>query len=134
MLEDPFGEEEKHERWKIRSVVLKVLVILLGLALAAAYHYSQAAPRAMNGQECSNFSDIALVARALAEEKVPAKTAEKAMRRVYDVSSERGETIFLRIIKTAYEADASALDFSMLLLRTCVQNGGNMDGVLGVDS
>lgn len=93
-----------------------------------------AAPRAASPEECENFGDMALVARALAEEKVSFQTATSAMRRIYTISEGRGELIFQAIITAAYAADATAQDFAVLLQKTCHANRGNMDGVLGTDS
>lgn len=127
---------EREERAHLRPLVGAVLAIVAGLVLAGLFYASKAgaAPRAASAQECANFSDIALVARALAEEKVPADTARAAMRRIYDVNDGRGEKIFLAIVKAAYAAELEASAFANLLGETCQAARGNMDAILGDDA
>lgn len=105
------------------------IAILLVLAWAAV---ALAAPRAQNAQECTIAADMAVVARALAEENVESRKAEMIMRRIYEVSpSTRGEELMQAILEAAYRERESAGKFATRLFSLCMVSGGNMDWVLG---
>lgn len=58
---------------------------------------------AQSAAECSIAADMAVVARALAEEGIEPEKAETIMRRIYDVAaSRRGEELMQAILETAY--------------------------------
>ena len=91
-----------------------------------------AAPRAENEQECTVAADMAVVARALAEEKLEAPKAELIMRRIYNLSPSRGEELLQTIIEAAYRKVEPAGEFASKLYAACMVTGGNMDAILGV--
>jgi len=108
-------------------------VAMLALLTAAWTALALAAPRAENAQECTIAADMAVVARALAEERVEQSAAEQIMRRIYNVSpSPRGQELMRTILDTAYHEQQSASAFANKLYLACMVSGGNMDEVLGV--
>lgn len=118
--------------WFVRVVVL----VLLALALAMIFApQALPAPKAENAMECAMAGDMAVTARAMAEEKIEREVALRVMDRIYDAGSERGVALMRAIVNTAYALkDTSAENFAGELTRHCVRSGGDMDGVLGTDS
>ena len=107
-------------------------VLLIGAAASAL-----AAPQAESAAECGIAADMAVVARSLAEEKVPRPQAGAIMARIYDVSdSARGKELMRDILEAAYREDtasggASSQAFAEDLFGACMKSGGNMDTILG---
>ena len=90
-----------------------VMATLFALAWASAV---MGAPRAQSAAECSIAADMAVVARALAEEAIAPEKAETIMRRIYDVAaSTRGEELMQAILETAYKERESAGRFAVRL-------------------
>ncbi len=115
------------------TVAVKWLGISIALVLLLAWgSVAFAAPRAENEQECTVAADMAIVARALAEEKLAAPKAKLIMRRIYDISPQRGEELLQTILEAAYRQRGPANEFASKLFTACMVTGGNMDGVLGV--
>jgi hypothetical protein len=115
------------------SLAVKWLGISIALLLLLAWGSAAfAAPRAENEQECTVAADMAVVARALAEEKLEAPKAKLIMRRIYDVSPQRGEELLQTILEAAYREREPAGEFATKLFTACMVSGGNMDTVLGV--
>jgi hypothetical protein len=76
---------------------------------------------------------MAVVARALAEERLERPKAELIMRRIYDVSpTARGQEMLKTILQAAYQQREPAGKFASKLFTVCMSTGGNMDEVLGV--
>lgn len=125
-MDDDLGslESKNAGRW-LGAIALMLAVAWSAIALAA--------PRAENAQECTIAADMAVVARALAEERVAQPAAEQIMRRIYNVSpSPRGQELMRNILDTAYREQQSASAFANKLYLACMVTGGNMDEVLGV--
>lgn len=116
------------------AAAAKWLAITIAILLVLAWTSAVlAAPRAQNEQECTVAADMAVVARALAEEGVEPPKADSIMRRIYDVSpATRGEALLQTILEAAYRERESAGTFASKLYAACMVTGGNMDGVLGV--
>ena len=126
-MDDDLGSLESANAGKWLGIAILVLLTAAWSAVALA------APRAENAQECTIAADMAVVARALAEERVEQPTAEQIMRRIYNVSpSPRGQELMRNILDTAYREQQSASSFANKLYLTCMGTGGNMDEVLGV--
>ena len=106
-----------------------LLALLLGGFTATAL----AAPKAESAMECGIAADMAVVARALAEEQVQRPHAGAIMARIYDVSeSARGKELMKEIIDAAYGSEnSSSQKFAEQLFAACIKTGGNMDTVLG---
>jgi lipopolysaccharide export LptBFGC system permease protein LptF len=109
-------------------------IALVGVACATG---AVAAPRAESALECGIAADMAIVAHSLAREQVQRAKADAIMARIYDVGqSERGQAIMKDILDAAYVPTAAAggtssQKFAEDLYATCMQSGGDMDGVLG---
>ncbi len=90
------------------------------------------APRAQSELECGVAADMAVVARSLAEEDVQRPKADAIMRRIYAVSTSRGQELMNSVVGAAYGAKLdSGQVFAERLLATCLENGGDMDDMLG---
>jgi hypothetical protein len=112
--------------------MIRALLLMLYCSVAIA------APRAGTPQECSIYSDVAIVARALAIEHIKREQRARLYGMIYEAvliitPSERlpevSETIGA-IDKAAAAAHESALDFSRRLLAVCNRTRGDMDSVL----
>lgn len=126
-MDDDLGELEYVNTAKWLGVAIAVLLVIAWSSVAFA------APRAENAQECTIAADMAVVARALAEERVEQPAAEQIMRRIYNVSpSVRGQELMRTILDTAYREQQSASAFANKLYLACMVTGGNMDQVLGL--
>ena len=128
-MDDDLGDLEQDF-----AVAAKWLGIAILLLLALAWGSAAfGAPRATNERECTIAADMAVVARALAEEKLEPPKAELIMRRIYDVSpSAKGQQLLQTILSAAYRQREPAGKFASKLFTVCMQTGGNMDEVLGV--
>jgi hypothetical protein len=128
LMDDDLGsfESETTAKWLAIAIVVLLAAAWTSVALAA--------PRAENAQECTIAADMAVVARALAEERVEQPTAALIMKRIYNVSpSPRGQELMSTILDTAYrEKQSSASAFANKLYLACIVTGGNMDEVLGL--
>jgi len=126
-MDDDLGELEYANTAKRLGVAIAVLLVIAWSTAAFA------APRAENAQECTIAADMAVVARALAEERVEQPAAEQIMQRIYNVSpSARGQELMRTILDTAYRERQSASAFANKLYLACMVTGGNMDEVLGL--
>ena len=106
---------------------LAIVLALGGASMALG------APRAQSELECGVAADMAVVARSLAEEEeVQRPKADAIMRRIYAVSTSRGQDLMNSVVGAAYGAKLdSGQVFAERLLATCLENGGDMDDVLG---
>lgn len=112
---------------------MKPICAALLVALMATPPLAVAAPKAKSSYECALAADMALVARALAEDKIDRDKASSIMARIYTAESERGRDLVKAIIGAAFHPSApSAAQFSELLGQTCMRANGDMDSVLGV--
>ena len=127
-MDDDLGDLEHDFTHAAKWLGIAIAFLLLLAWGSAAF----AAPRAENEQECTVAADMAVVARALAEEKLAAAKAKLIMRRIYEVSPQRGEELLQTILEAAYRERESASAFASKLFTACMVSGGNMDGVLGV--
>lgn len=110
---------------------MKSLLAVLAGALAVGSAY--ASPKAESAAECGIAADMAVVARALAQERIERPQAGAIMARIYDVSeSTRGRELMRDILDAAYRKDnRNSQKFAEELFAACMKSGGNMDTVLG---
>ena len=129
-MEDDLGDLEQDFASAAKWLGVAI-VLLLALAWGSV---AIGAPRAENERECTVAADMAVVARALAEERLEQPKAELIMRRIYDVSpSARGQQMLKTILSAAYrQGELPAGKFASKLFLACMSTGGNMDEVLGV--
>ena len=128
-MEDNFGDLEQDFASAAKWFGVAILLLFVIAWGSTAF----AAPRAENERECTIAADMAVVARALAEERLERPKAELIMRRIYDVSpTARGQEMLKTILQAAYQHREPAGKFASKLFSVCMQTGGNMDEVLGV--
>lgn len=131
MTHDPFAPlAHLVEQPKIQPPFFLVRLLVLTLALALAAGIAYGGPKAESAEECAGIADMAITARAAAEEAVPQKSLHKMIVRMYPAE------MVLKwsdaIVKAAYADRRPASEFSSGLLRACVQNRGVVEGFLGV--
>ena len=99
-MDDDLGDLEQDFASAAKWLGIAIL-LLLALAWGSA---AFAAPRAANERECTIAADMAVVARALAEERLERTKAELIMRRIYDVTpSVKGQELLKTILQAAYQ-------------------------------
>ena len=111
---------------------MKLQLVVLAGALAAGSAF--ASPKAESAAECGIAADMAVVARALAQEQVQRAQAGAIMARIYDVSeSDRGQELMKDILEAAYRTPVSTdnQNFAEELFAACIKSGGDMDTILG---
>ena len=113
-------------------LALAVGVAALGLALVLA-PYAAAAPRAANIDDCRMVAQVALLSRALAAEGVERTKAAAVVLHVYSPKTKAGAEVMTLVLEAAYRTRQRPLPYAEQLLKTCVDNKGDMDGVLGSD-
>ena len=101
-------------------------VVLLAILL-----FSQAvlaAPQVRSSAQCDLFADMALVARALAEEEAPDKLAHGVLYRVYNLEdrTERIEMAGL-LMAHARKSKFAAGEYAAMFSLICRHNSGNVD-------
>ena len=109
-------------------------LLLVTLAGALAFGSACASPKAESAAECGIAADMAVVARALAQEQVQRPQAGAIMARIYDVSdSDRGKELMKDILEAAYRTPVSteSQNFAEELFTACIKSGGDMDTILG---
>ena len=106
---------------------LATAALLVALAPPAA-----AAPKA-DPRECPGYTDVALVARALAMDDIDAERTARIMERIYNTLGNARVQQIVHSIVTAAQRDRSATagEFARRLGEACVRGGGDMDAVLG---
>ena len=108
---------------------LAALAILAGVLTLVARD-ALAAPRANGPQECLVFADMALVARAAAEEGVGRAALDRMALKIYQMNDGRVREIAGLVVTQAYRERRSPLDYAVALAEACMK-GGNLDPVLG---
>lgn len=133
IYEELTSDDARMARAYLRRLIGFVLV-LVAVAFTVVYvTKAYAAPRVQSGEECQLLADMALVARALAEDKMPRDQADRIMARIYKVT-EHGVAFMNLITAAAYRDEGGAGDFASRFLQTCVNARGNVDSILGTDS
>jgi hypothetical protein len=95
------------------------------LCFAAALFIAGASQAAVpSGQKCANLSEVALLARALAEEKVDKSQAHAIVRRMYSVGDAQSRSFARLVIESAYSATASAGEFAQKFEVVCIASSG----------
>lgn len=113
-----------------RPVIAMALFIVLIFVTAMSVRSAWAAPRALP-QECKPITEVALVARAAAEEEIPAEQAARILSKVFMNEGARNAWLTRLILDAAYRTSLSAMDFARLLGFTCVRKDGDLDSILG---
>ncbi len=112
--------------WSVAKLflALALLVAIMLLALCALSVSSPArAMQAMQYSECELAADVALVARALAEEQLPKETAGKVLLRIYSTTSERGRSALSAILDQAFATREDPPHFSDRIGVACQASG-----------
>ena len=96
------------------------------ICLAAAILFAgaaQGAPAATSGQKCANLTEVALLARALAEAKVEKPRAHAVLRRMYSIPDEQAQSFARLVLDSAYTDTAPAGEFAQKFEVVCIASG-----------
>ena len=102
-------------------------VILVAILLLFS-QFVFAAPQVRSTAQCDLFTDMALVARALAEEQATDKLAYGVLYRVYNLEdrAERVEMAGL-LMAQARKSELAAGEYAAMFSLICKHNRGNVD-------
>jgi hypothetical protein len=82
-------------------------------------------------QDCASLGEVALVARALAEEKVDKPRAHSILRRIYEIPDEQARRLARVVVESAYKDTSSAGEFALKFEAVCRTNQGDVASLLG---
>ena len=101
--------------------IILLAILLFGQAVLAA-------PQMRSSAQCDLFTDMALVARALAEEQATDKLAYGVLYRVYSLEDrvERVEMAGL-LMAQARKSELAAGEYAAMFSLICKHNRGNVD-------
>ena len=107
---------------------IPLMLIIVALIVTTCARDAWPAPRVQSNAHCRLFGDIALVARALAEEEAADKLAHGVLYRVYDLG-ERPERVEMAglLMAQARKTKLSAGDYAGAFTAICLVGGGNVD-------
>ena len=107
---------------------IPLMLIIIALIVTTCARDAWPAPRVRSEAQCQLFGDMALVARALAEEEAPDKLAHGVLYRVYNLG-ERPERVEMagQLMAQARKTKLSASNYAGAFVAICLVNGGNVD-------
>jgi hypothetical protein len=98
------------------------LCLAAALLIAAGAQVSAvAAPR---NQNCANLSEVALLAKAMAEENVDKNRALAILRRIYSIPDHHARSFARLVIDSAYTDNSSAGEFAQRFEVVCLSPSG----------
>jgi hypothetical protein len=107
------------------------VVIAVGLLLGAQGAWS--APRD-SGPDCSAFSEVALLARALAEERIDKPRAQAILKRVYNLPDEPARKLARQVLESAYRDSSTPADFAVNFETVCIVKRGETSSLPGANA
>lgn len=117
---------------------MRRMLIVAGIAAAAAFavappHARAEAPQQLTERGCGVLADMALVARALSQEKVDRAAAGRVMALVYAAYAKANgfEGLRERVLALGYSRKEAPVELGRLVLMTCMRTGGDQDATLG---
>ena len=109
----------------------KYVHALAGAALALGSLTASAQGGPGPGQDCTSLGEVALVARALAEEKVDKPRAHSILRRIYEIPDEQARRLARVVVESAYKDSSPAGEFALKFETVCRVNQGDVASLLG---
>ena len=105
-----------------------IALLIVALIVTTCARDAWPAPRVRSDAQCRLFGDMALVARALAEEEAADKLAHGVLYRVYDLG-ERPERVEMAglLMAQARKSKLSAGDYAGAFVAICLIGGGKVD-------
>ena len=96
----------------------KSLCLAAALLMAAGAQVgATASPRS---QTCANLSEVALVAKAMAEENVDKERALAILRRIYSIPDEHSRSFARLVVDSAYTDSSPANEFARKFEVVCI--------------
>ena len=108
----------------------KQLVCLAIGSLLALGANANAAEPAQTGQDCANLAEVALLARALAEEKIEKPRAQSILARIYDIPDEQARSLARLVLESAYRDSSPADEFASKFEVVCRASRGDVESLL----
>ena len=107
---------------------IPLLLIVVALIVTTCARDAWPAPRVRSDVQCRLFGDMALVARALAEEEAADKLAHGVLYRVYELG-ERPERVEMAglLMAQARKSKLSAGDYADTFIAMCLIGSGKVD-------
>ena len=108
--------------------LIPIVLLIVALIVTTCARDAWPAPRVRSEAQCQLFGDMALVARALAEEEAADKLAHGVLYRVYDLG-ERPERVEMAglLMAQARRSKLSAGDYAGAFVAICLIGDGKVD-------
>ena len=105
-----------------------IALLIVALIVTTCARDAWPAPQVRSTAQCDLFTDMALVARALAEEQATDKLAHGVLYRVYNLEdrAERVEMAGL-LMAQARKSELAAGEYAAMFSLICKHNRGNVD-------
>jgi hypothetical protein len=100
---------------------------VLSFAVRAAV---EVAPDPDQRQGCASLGEVALLARALAEEQIDKPRAQSILARVYDIPDEYARKLARLVLESAYSDSSPAGEFATKLEMVCLVSRGDIESLL----
>jgi hypothetical protein len=107
-----------------------VLTMSAAATLAFGVACAHAAAPESGGQDCASLGEVALLARALAEEKVDKPRAHSILRRMYEIPDAEARQLARLVVESAYRDSSPAGEFALKFEAVCTVNGGDITSLL----
>lgn len=106
--------------------------VLVAAALGAGVAQAEEdVTRAQNPTECQLFADIAIVARALVENKISEDQQRPVLDAIYQPDNNRASSVVGAILDGARRANDPAPNWANALSKHCMQRSGHIKEFLG---
>ncbi len=106
-------------------------VLVVATLGAAAVRAEDDVMRAQSPTECQLFADIAIVARALVENKISEDQQRPVLDAIYQPDNTRAHTVVGAILDGARRAADPAPNWATALSKHCMQRAGHIKEFLG---
>lgn len=87
-----------------------------------------------SGPDCSAFSEVALLARALAEEKIDKLRAQAILKRVYNLPDEPARKLARQVLESAYRNTSTPAEFAVDFETVCIVKRGDTGSLPGANA
>lgn len=120
-------------RFDSRGIAAGVVgaVLVVGALAGGAVRAEDDVTRAQSPTECQLFADIAIVARALVENKISEGQQRPVLDAIYQPDNNRAHSVVGAILDGARRAVDPAPNWANALSKYCIQRSGNIKEFLG---
>ena len=126
--------ESKEDRATPGQRLIVFLCVLCGAALLFLAIEARAEVRANDPQECVLLADYGITTRALTIAHVGLPKRLEILGLMYDLKDDRVRALAALVRKASDRSDKISPEFAAHVYQTCIQNAGDISGLLGPSS